>query len=123
MAFQKSKLFVNGRFLTQKITGINRFAYELCKALIALGTEIIIVAPKKIQPGYVLNCRVVQFGLLNGPLWEQVDLPFYLLRHKNPLLLSFSGLGPIFYKNKIITIHDRAFLVNPSWYSKSYYWF
>ena len=119
----KSKIFVNGRFLTQKITGINRFACELCNALTDLGIEIIIVAPKKIQPGYSINSRVESFGWLKGPLWEQIDLPLYLLFHRNQLLLSFSGLGPLLYKNKVTTIHDLAFLVNPSWYSKSYYWF
>ena len=119
----KTKIIINGRFLTQKITGINRFACELCNALADFGIEIVIVAPKKIHPGYILNSRVEFFGWLTGPLWEQIDLPLYLLLHRNPLLLSFSGLGPLLYKNKITTIHDLAFYANPSWYSKSYYWF
>lgn len=36
------------------------------------------------------------------------------------ILINFSGIGPVIVKNKIMTIHDLAFLHNPSWYSSAY---
>ncbi|MCX6245737.1 MAG: glycosyltransferase family 1 protein [Bacteroidetes bacterium] len=113
-------IFVNGRFLTQETTGIQRFSYEMCKALIAGGTEVIILAPKKIRNEYTLNCRIIRFGIFSGILWEQVDLPVFLRTHKNPLLINFGSPGPVFYTNRIVTVHDLSFYVKPSWYKKSY---
>lgn len=105
------------------MTGIQRFSYELCKALTDIGTEIIILAPKKIRNEYRLNCRIIQFGIFSGILWEQVDLPLFLLKHKNPLLLNFGSPGPIFYTNRIVTVHDISFYIHPAWFSKKYYYY
>ena len=113
-------VFINGRFLTQEVTGIQRYSYELCMALIRVGVEIIILAPKKIRKEYSPECRIIQFGIFKGILWEQVDLPFFLLKHKNPLLINFGSPGPVFYKNRIVTVHDLAIYVNPAWFSQSY---
>ena len=30
-------IYVNGRFLLQNLTGVNRFAYELCRAWAQMG--------------------------------------------------------------------------------------
>ena len=113
-------IFINGRFLTQEMTGIQRFSYEICKALIDKEPGIVIIAPKKIRKEYRLKCRIIRFGIFTNTLWEQVDLPLFLVKHKNPLLLNFGSPGPIFYPNRIVTIHDLSFYVNPAWFSKSY---
>ncbi|MCX6251677.1 MAG: glycosyltransferase family 1 protein [Bacteroidetes bacterium] len=119
----RPNIYINGRFLSQKMTGVNRFAFELCKALYKKGFIFEVVAPKKIRNDYYPDFPVVNWGNLSGPLWEMVSLPLFLSKHENSFLLSFSGLGPIFYKNQVITIHDLAFLVNPEWFTKRYYWF
>ena len=72
--------------MAEQITGIQRFAYEMCKALINNGVEITILAPKKIRNEYQLNCRVIKFGVLPGIMWEHFDLLFYLWFQKCPLL-------------------------------------
>lgn len=119
-------IYINGRFLTQKLAGVNRFAYELTKALVSSRKlEITIVCPQlDIKPCYnVKGFNIVKYGRGSSHLWEQIVLPFFFFNKKDYVLLNFSGLGPIILKNKISTIHDLAFLYNPSWYSKSYYWF
>jgi glycosyltransferase involved in cell wall biosynthesis len=55
-----------------------------------------------------------------GHPWEQVSLPLKCRGEKNPLLVSFSGIGPVAYGNKVLTIHDVAFLPHPEWFSRSY---
>jgi len=113
-------IFINGRFLTQNMTGIQRFSYELCKALINNGIEIIILAPKKIKKDYKLNCRIIRLGIFSGILWEQFELPIFLLMHKSPLLLNFGSPGPLFYSNRIVTVHDISFYFHPEWFSWVY---
>lgn len=115
-------IYINGRFLSHQMTGINRFAYELCKALSRL-LEFTIIAPKcRILPDYdVSGLKIIEYGRLKSHLWEQISLPLFLSTKKNYILLNFSGLGPIFSKSKITTIHDVSFLHNPSWFSKGYY--
>ncbi len=103
--------------MAEQITGIQRFAYEMCKALISNGVEITILAPKKIRHEYKLNCRIIKFGIIPGIMWEHFDLLFYLWFHKCPLLINFGSPGPLLYKNRVVSIHDISFYVNPKWFS------
>ncbi len=42
-------VYINGRFLSQRLTGIQRFAYEICCALQQIGVEYTIFAPADIR--------------------------------------------------------------------------
>jgi len=119
----RRSIYINGRFLSQKMTGVNRFAFQMCNALYSHGVKFEVVAPKKIIEDYQPEFPVTRWGILKGPMWELFDLSRFLKKRRNPLLLSFSGLGPLFYHNQVITIHDLAFMVNPEWFSKKYYLF
>lgn len=111
---------VNGRFLTQKPTGIHRYAFEICNQLAELGVDFYVAVPKEINPDYKINFRTVQCGSLNTHLWEQISLPKYLKQQGCPLLISLSGSGPLNYSNQIITIHDVSHERHPEWFSKNY---
>ncbi|MDR0768667.1 MAG: glycosyltransferase family 4 protein [Dysgonamonadaceae bacterium] len=113
-------IYINGRFLSQPMTGIPRFGYELCRALLAAGVDFTVVVPADILPAYDLPFKTIQYGKLKSHLWEQIDLFLFLKSRHNPLLISFSGLGPVFYKNHIATIHDLVFIRHPQWFSKMY---
>ena len=118
------KIYINGRFLTQKLTGVNRFAYELCLALAAKGVDFQIIAPKNINESYdISKFKMCFLGHGNSHFWEQITLAFYFLFKKNYILINFSGLGSIFLKRQFITIRDLSFLKNPKWFSKKYYCF
>jgi glycosyltransferase involved in cell wall biosynthesis len=105
------RLVVNARFLTQDITGVQRFAIEISKQLKKMyGDEIAFVTPSPVLHTEVakeLNATVI--GHLKGHLWEQIDLPRYLFRHQNPLLLNLANSAPLFYRFKIVTLHDIAY--------------
>lgn len=118
------KVYINGRFLCQRQTGVNRFAYEMTKALVLLGINVTVVTPNKeiLEEYDVTMFDIVRFGFGSSHLWEQLVLPLYCL-FKKGFLVNFSGLGPIAVRNKIITIHDLAFFENPRWYSKAYSFF
>lgn len=112
---------VNGRFLTQKPTGIHRYAFEICNWLHQLGTDFYVAVPRNINPDYKYSFKTVECGGLNGHLWEQISLPRYLKSQGNPLLVSFSGCGPLMYRNQIMTIHDVSHERHPEWFSKNYW--
>lgn len=115
-----SDVYINGRFLSHKMDGIGRFSLEICKQLKALGLNFIIVTPKWLNYANDEGFKIIKYGHLKSHLWEQIDLYCFLKLNKNPLLISFSGLGPLFYKNQITTIHDLSFYANKEWFSKAY---
>jgi glycosyltransferase involved in cell wall biosynthesis len=114
----RDKIYVNGRFLTQKITGVQRVATEISTHLQAhYKDEIIFVCPNQefINPvAESLNC--IKVGFLSGYLWEQIELPFYLFRKKVALLLNFCNTAPMLYSKNLLVIHDVAFKVNKKWF-------
>lgn len=117
-------IYINGRFLSQKIAGVNRVAYELCNALSLLNVEFIIIAPKHISKEYnVSNFNITYWGIGKSHFWEQISLPFYFLFKKKYLLINFSGLGSLLLKNQVLTIHDMSFWRHPEWFSKLYFYY
>lgn len=112
---------VNGRYLTQKATGVHRYAFEICNKLHEMGVDFHVAIPKKIDPGYKFKFKTVTCGSLNTHLWEQISLPRYLKSIGSPLLISFTGCGPLNYDNQIITIHDVSHERYPEWFSKNYF--
>ena len=117
-------IYINGRFLTQPMTGVERYAYNMCKAMAEQQLSFTIVCPQAtIQACYdISHLKIVHYGRGNSHLWEQCILPFFFLNKKNYVVLSFTGLGTILIRNKVMTIHDLSFLENPKWFSRAYYW-
>lgn len=120
-----SRLVVNARFLTQHMTGVQRYAVEICLELKRMkGNDIVFVSPCDIvQKKYaeILNVQII--GHHKGHLWEQVDLPIFLKKQGCPLLLNLCNTAPLFYRNKIVTVHDVAFMAYPQTFSKSFLYF
>ena len=72
-------IVVNARFLTQELTGVQRFAEQISLALRELRDDIVFVSPgdiKNTKAAESLNVKVV--GHRTGHQWEQRDLPKYL---------------------------------------------
>ena len=118
-------IYINGRFLTQPMTGVERYAYNICKALVRLHQPFTIVCPKApVHQDYdVSGLTIVHYGIGNSHFWEQCVLPFFFIGKKDYVVLSFTGLGSILIRHKVMTVHDLSFLKNPSWYSRTYYWY
>jgi glycosyltransferase involved in cell wall biosynthesis len=113
-------IIVNARFLTQKLTGVQRYAYEICKRLPTEinDHELTFVVPKaRLINNLGTKHKVTTIGFNKGNLWEQLDLPLFLRKKGNPLLINFVGIAPVFYKNKIMFLYDLAFKHHPEWFS------
>ncbi|MCE7626708.1 glycosyltransferase family 4 protein [Vibrio fluvialis] len=113
-------VYINGRFLSQRQTGVQKFAFDQTLAL-SKKFHICVLVPKCVDISNLpkeFNAKNV--GRLKGHLWEQVELYVFLKLMKSPDLFTFSGLPPIFYKDSIFTIHDVSFKHNPEWFSLGY---
>ncbi|SEM71416.1 Glycosyltransferase involved in cell wall bisynthesis [Mucilaginibacter gossypiicola] len=121
MEKQKKNIIINARFLTQKLTGVQRFAIEIARQLNEMMPDLVFVAPSDIIHHEVAaELNVIIIGKCKGVMWEQLDLPLYLKRNNKPLLINLCNVAPLFYTNQVITIHDVASFVNPQWFSKNF---
>ena len=115
-------LYVNARFLSQKLTGVQRFAYELSLRLKdELGDDVIFLAPYNViqhEMAERLGAKCV--GKHSGYYWEQIELPFYLWRHGSPKLVNFCSVAPLLYGNNYIAVHDITWVRYPETYSKAF---
>jgi glycosyltransferase involved in cell wall biosynthesis len=112
------KLYINGKFLCQKATGVQKFALGISLAIQKKHPEIIVIAPKG---NY--NChglKVEKSGWGRSFFWEQIYLPLFLLFHPGYLLVNLCNTAPLLIKTQIVTIHDLAFLKNKEWFTKTF---
>lgn len=109
---------INGRFLTQELTGVQRFAYEVtCLLKKKYGDEVIIITPQcKISKTDTFQLETTQTGSFSGYIWEQLELPKFLKKNGSPLLINFCNMAPVYYNNKISTIHDITYEKYPDDY-------
>ena len=107
-------LAINARFLTQKTTGVQRFAAEVTRALAARGTALRLLAPTGAPPRFDA-LPVEQVGRRAGQAWEQIDLPRAV---GGDLLLNLGNTAPLLRGgNQAVVIHDAGVFDTPESYS------
>lgn len=115
---------MNGRFLCQPTTGVQRYAQELILAIdrhlvedqgIRDRFEFTVLTPQNARPLPALkHVSVKQVGTLTGQLWEQFELPYYC---RHGILAGFCNSGPLFKYNQIVTLCDASVYRVPEAYS------
>lgn len=112
-------IYVNARFLTHKLTGVERFATEICRQLILQRPGMFcFVAPRNvINEDLAKEFNVTFVGHTKGYVWEQFTLPRFLRKQGNPVLLNLCNLAPLGYENNIITLHDITWVRFPDTFS------
>ncbi|MDR3128921.1 MAG: glycosyltransferase family 4 protein [Tannerellaceae bacterium] len=111
-------IVVKARFLSQPMTGTQRYGAELSLRLKQIDPSIHFVCPKNvIQHELFEKLQAEVVGHKTGLLWEQIDLPKYLKAHNNPLLVNYVASAPFGYGNRIVTLHDITYLRYPKSYS------
>lgn len=121
------RIFINGRFLTQHITGTQRYAHEIVLALDGLleSGEIdrgryvfVIVLPAGARDFHGLRHITTHFASpLRGQAWEQLILPAV---SRGGWLLSLCNVGPLLKRRHLVTIHDASVFAFPKAYSFSF---
>jgi glycosyltransferase involved in cell wall biosynthesis len=95
----KPEIVVNGRFLTHRITGVQRYAGEI---LARLDDRVSIIGSRQNGHG------------LSGHSWEQFILPWHLT--SSSILWSPANTGPLAVPNQILTLHDLGPIEHPEWF-------
>jgi glycosyltransferase involved in cell wall biosynthesis len=117
-------VFINGRFLGQRTSGVQRYAGETLRALDQLMREraphalsLILLAPPNAPDPGLTRIEFRRVGKLTGNAWEQLSLPRAAAGH---WLLSFGPTGPLLKRAQLVTIHDAAVYAVPAAYSLAF---
>lgn len=120
---------INGRFLAQPVTGVQRFARELTQALdrkIAAGevpaalqgADWRLIVPRDARADLDLAAiRLERLGGGSGHLWEQTALAWHC---RGDLLVGFGGSGPLLHRDQLTVIHDATIIRHPGSFSRAY---
>ena len=117
---------INGRFLTQPLTGVQRYAWEVVHALDALVANgdpraadlhlEILVPPGAARSLPVAAIRTRSVAGPTGQLWEQRAL----LKAASGGLLSLCNTGPVAHSRQIVCIHDASTRSVPESYAYAF---
>lgn len=123
-------IYINGRFLTQKVTGIQRYAREMLAALDRHITqqpwpqvrfELLVPSGTDVPVLNSIVARHLAGG--QGHAWEQWAL---WRATRDGVLLNFASTGPLWHARQIVTVHDASVYRVPdafSWKFRLWYKF
>lgn len=123
------KLFINGRFLSQKLTGVQRYAAEMVKAIDALlaseqtpaalrNADWQLLTPADAKENLDLDrIKIRTVGRLHGHAWDQIDLARAAAGGR---LISLANSGPVLHRDHIVVIHDAQVFRRPDFFNWRY---
>lgn len=123
------KFFINGRFLSQKLTGVQRYAAEIVKAIDAqLASEQtpaslrnadwqLLTPVDASEDLHLERIKIRTVGRLRGHAWDQIDLARAAAGGR---LISLANSGPVFHRDHIVVIHDAQVFRRPDFFSWRY---
>lgn len=117
-------VFLNGRFLEQRVTGVQRYAREIAAAMAGLAARgefpaatVLIPRPRPRPLAEMPYCHGLEHrivGRLQGHLWEQASLP---RAARGGVLLSLGNTGPVLAgARQVVVIHDAGVFDVPGSY-------
>jgi glycosyltransferase involved in cell wall biosynthesis len=123
------KIYINARFLTQNITGVQRYAHEMLKALddlIGAGEidgssyRLVMLSPRRglLHEPALRHIPLRKVGRLSGHAWEQLELPAY---SRDGALFCPGNTAPILSLSArqvtVVTVHALSYIYFPEAYS------
>ena len=129
------RVVLNGRFLSQVQTGVQRYAAETLRALDALladgaaglpdALDFVLAVPAEVplqldlQALKLARIRVVAVPGGRGHLWEQLSLLWFA---RGAYLVNFNYSGPLLKRRQMVTVHDATVKVMPGSFTRGYRW-
>lgn len=121
-------VYINGRFLSHPISGVQRFATEVVTALdrllghcptahLSQGAVQLLVPQNARKQLSLQNIPTRRIGRLKGHLWEQLEL---LGASSGGVLVGLANTGPLSHPRQLVTIHDASVLANPGNFSLAF---
>ncbi|MEI4473738.1 glycosyltransferase [Frigidibacter sp. MR17.24] len=114
-------LLLNGRFLGQRLTGVQRYARAIAAALdadlAAAGRRATLLAPAGTpDPGFAAM-RLRAAGPLSGHPWEQLVLPRLAA---GGALLNLGNTAPVAKTRQVVCLHDANVFITPESYGRAF---
>ncbi|HZH28767.1 MAG TPA: glycosyltransferase family 1 protein [Azospirillaceae bacterium] len=118
-------LVINGRFLSQSLTGVQRYARELVLAM----DKHLAASPGRFGPvtlhlppdaaGLPGLAAIAQrtVGRRRGQAWEQLDLP---RSARGARLLSLGNAAPFLHPRQVVVLHDAGVYAVPESYTPAF---
>lgn len=116
------KLTINGRFTTQSLTGVQRYAWEMVRAIDKILAKrecgrpldvTLLLPPGPDLPEPFLAIQTRRVGTRQGHTWEQLDLP----RYTEGFLLNLCNTYPLMVRHQLCVIHDASIYARPQGYT------
>lgn len=111
MIVMRARILINGNFLCRSLTGIERFAWEVCERLDRLssaddGIALLVPANAHTMPAYT-NIQVVRSkqAIHAFPLWDMGTFAV-MCQKMHATALSFSNTAPLGKRCGIAFLHD-----------------
>ena len=106
----KKIILINGDFLCRRLTGIERYAYEITMRLdkICKPNEIAIIIPKNTKNIPVFtNLKLIHHKkkIRSHLLWKMLTLQLFLISHRQYIVLDFGNSALPFFPG-IVFLHD-----------------
>lgn len=123
------KIFINGRFLSQSLTGVQRYAAEMVTTidrLLASGAaprELLqadwqLLAPPDAELSLDLaRIAARKVGSQRGHLWDQGELS---RAARGGMLLSLANAGPVLHPDQLVVLHDAQVFRRPEFFGFTY---
>jgi glycosyltransferase involved in cell wall biosynthesis len=121
-------LYINGKFMAQSVTGVQRAAHEMVLALdramvrgdVDAPAQCVLLCPPGAQAFELKRIQVRRWGLSLRSLqaWEQLVLPWAVRRG---VLLNLSGSAPWWAPQRsVCMLHDAAVFDHPQAYTRAF---
>ena len=116
------KIFINGKFLCQKITGVQRFALEIVKEFDKMADdnlELFLICPSEKYVVSNIKFEKIRIIFLKGKpnyWWEQIILSHYCKKNKPDEFLNLCNIAPVLYPGSCV-IHDIGVIEAPKGFS------
>ena len=118
-------IYINGKFAAQRMTGVQRFALEMTKALDTLllqrveEREFVLLTPPGVRDLGLKAIRqqVVSNALHSLHFWEQIALPWAA---RNGNILNLTGSASFCHPRQIASILDTAIYEHPEAYTRGF---
>jgi glycosyltransferase involved in cell wall biosynthesis len=109
------KVYINGKYLSVRMTGVQRVAHEMVPRVKAILSKYEIECEILEMPQWL---RFKRYQSLWGTLWEQMILP---LATAQGILINFCNAAPVLTPRKqIVVMYDAAVFDMPNNYSFAY---
>lgn len=104
-------IIIDGRFIGQKVTGVQRFCWETLKELAKideLNISVAVANDVNIDNFNIPNVKIIRKGKKNNKFWQLFTLGKIAKKSKSSLL-CMSNYSP-FFKKDYLVLHDVTYL-------------